>query len=92
MPKRNGIEEAMKDETIGKQTVQTTKGGASLDGRPILHANNNQPWRALKRGFTLLITNTRPLRRTMRQLRSRSFRLFSELATFMIVSRPAGLA
>lgn len=42
-----------------------------------------QPCRALKRGFFLLITYSRPRRRTTWQLRSRDFRVFKELATFI---------
>jgi len=44
-----------------------------------------QPWRALKRGFFLLITYTRPLRRTTRQSLSRFLADFKELKTFMAV-------
>ncbi len=43
-----------------------------------------QPWRALKRGFRLLMTYTRPRRRTTRQPFSRSFAVFSELMTFIV--------
>jgi len=43
----------------------------------------DQPWRALKRGLRLLITKTRPLRRTTRQFLSRVFANFSEFLTFM---------
>src|ERR1700722_4866469 len=42
-----------------------------------------QPCRALKRGLTLLITKTRPRRRTTRQFLSRFFSVFSELTIFM---------
>ena len=43
------------------------------------------PWRALKRGFFLLITYKRPRRRTTWQLRSRDFKVFNELATFIFL-------
>ncbi len=42
-----------------------------------------QPWRALKRGFFLLITKTRPRRRTTWQFFSRFFAVLSEFTTFM---------
>ena len=45
----------------------------------------DQPWRALKRGLRLLITKTRPLRRTTRQFLSRVFANFSEFLPFMAV-------
>ena len=51
-----------------------------------------QPWRALKRRWVLLITYTRPLRRTTRQSRWRAFRERSELRTFtasLLVQRRA---
>src|SRR5215510_2067776 len=45
-----------------------------------------QPWRALKRRWTLLITYTRPLRRTNRLLRWRLRSNFNELRTFMALT------
>jgi hypothetical protein len=43
----------------------------------------DQPWRALNRGLVLLITYTRPRRRTTRQSLCRVFIDFKEFTTFI---------
>ena len=52
----------------------------------------DQPWRALNRRWVLLITYTRPLRRTTRQSRWRFLSERSELRTFMAVSSASCVA
>src|SRR3546814_17453158 len=47
---------------------------------------HGQPWRALKRGFFLLITYTRPLRRTTRQPSSRRLDVLRGVTPFLHIS------
>src|SRR5215510_14388277 len=58
-------------------------GGRASRGDPRRRPLHDQPWRALKRGFVLLMTKTRPLRRMMRQSLCRFLADFNELTTFM---------
>ncbi len=63
-----------------------TKKAAPSGAAFFMSRRLSQPWRALKRRCVLLMTYTRPLRRTIRQSRWRDLRERSEFLTFMSFS------
>ena len=62
------------------------KGGTQSATPSKAHQKSGEsyPWRVFIRGLDLLMTYTRPLRRTMRQFLSRFLADFSEFLIFMI--------
>src|SRR5579875_739516 len=80
--------------TISPRRRSTAGSGAGISMTARASpAGEAQPWRALSRGLALLITKTRPLRRTTRQFLSRFFRDLSELTIFIsaALQQPAAI-
>ena len=73
------------------QSSNTKKGGVDNTASAAPRSRqirNDYPWRVFIRGLVLLITYTRPLRRTIRQFLSRFLADFSEFLIFMTTSTP----